>query len=82
MVTTVVRDSGQSHDRVPYSKLLLNGTVLSGFAAGFGAYRGLSLLIGSFTTYLIKGLGYMQREVGWVTTLPWAVSPFVAVFAG
>jgi len=67
---------------VPYSKLLLNGTVLASFAAGFGAYWGLSLLIGWFTPYLIKGLGYTQREASWITILPWAAGPFVAVFAG
>lgn len=31
-------------EHVPYAKLLLSGTVLASFAAGFGAYWGLSLL--------------------------------------
>ena len=56
--------------------------MLSGFAAGFGAYWGLSLLIGWFTPYLIKGLGYTQKDASWITTLPWAASPFIVVFAG
>ena len=82
IATTVERRSGRSLEHVPYSKLLLNGTVLASFAAGFGAYWGLSLLIGWFTPYLIKGLGYTQREASWITILPWAAGPFVAVFAG
>ena len=82
IVTTVARDSGLAIERVPYSRLLLNGTVLSGFAAGFGAYWGLSLLIGWFTPYLIKGLGYTQKEASWITILPWAAGPFIVTFAG
>lgn len=82
IVVTVARDSGQAIERVPYRRLLLNGTVLSGFAAGFGAYWGLSLLVGWFTPYLIRGLGYTQKEASWITVLPWAAGPFVVVFAG
>lgn len=82
IVVTVARESGRTIDRVPYRRLLLNGTVLSCFAAGFGAYWGLSLLVGWFTPYLIRGLGYTQREASWITVLPWAAGPFVVVFAG
>jgi MFS transporter, ACS family, D-galactonate transporter len=82
IATTVARDSGLAIEHVPYSKLLLNGTVLSGFATGFGAYWGLSLLVGWFTPYLIKGLGYTQKDASWITTLPWAASPFIVIFAG
>ena len=82
IAVTVARDSGVALERVPYRKLLLNGTVLSGFAAGFGAYWGLSLLIGWFTPYLIKGLGYTQKDASWITTLPWAASPFIVITAG
>ena len=74
IATTVGRDGGARLDHVPYGKLLLNPTVLAGFAAGFGAYWGLSLLIGWFTPYLIKGLGYSQREASWITTIPWALT--------
>jgi len=78
----VARDSRVALERVPYRKLLLNGTVLSGFATGFGAYWGLSLLVGWFTPYLIKGLGYSQKDASWITTLPWAASPFIVITAG
>ena len=82
IATTVALDSGRSIDRVPYSRLLLNGTALSGFAAGFGAYWGLSLLIAWFTPYLVLGLGFSQKEASWITTLPWAASPLVVISAG
>jgi MFS transporter, ACS family, D-galactonate transporter len=69
IVATVERGSGSPIEYVPYRQLLFNGTVLSGFAAGFGAYWGLSLLIGWFTPYLIGGLGYSQKDAGWITAL-------------
>ena len=78
----IVDQSGYRIERVPYSRLLLNGTVLSAFAAGFGSYWGIALLVGWFTPYLIDGLGYSQTEAGWITTLPWATSPFIELFAG
>lgn len=82
IVATVAPRSSSPIEHVPYRRLLFNGTVLSGFAAGFGAYWGLSLLIGWFTPYLIGGLGYSQREAGWITALPWAAAPFIVILAG
>jgi MFS transporter, ACS family, D-galactonate transporter len=82
IVATVARGSGSPIEYVPYRRLLFNGTVLSGFAAGFGAYWGLSLLIGWFTPYLVAGLGYSQSDAGWITTLPWAAGPFIVIFSG
>ena len=81
-ITTTSTAPRQQIDRVPYAKLLLNGTTLSGFAAGFGAYWGLSLLVGWFTPFLIQGLGFTQKEASWITTLPWAASPFVVITSG
>jgi predicted MFS family arabinose efflux permease len=78
----IVDDCGRVVERVPYTRLLLNGTILSGFAAGFGAYWGLSLLVGWFTPYLITGLGYSQTDASWITTLPWLAAPFICPSAG
>ena len=78
----IVDDKGRLVERVPYASLLLNGTILSGFAAGFGAYWGLSLLVGWFTPYLITGLGYSQTDASWITTLPWLAAPFIIVSTG
>jgi ACS family D-galactonate transporter-like MFS transporter len=78
----IVDDGGRLVERVSYARLLLNGTILSGFAAGFGAYWGLSLLVGWFTPYLIIGLGYSQTDASWITTLPWAAAPVIIVSTG
>ena len=43
---------------------------------------GLSLLVGWFTPFLIQGLGFTQKEASWITTLPWAASPFVVITSG
>jgi MFS family permease len=82
ITTTSTADSGHRIERVSYAKLLLNGTTLSGFATGFGAYWGLSLLVGWFTPFLIQGLGFTQKEASWITTLPWAAGPFVVIASG
>jgi MFS transporter, ACS family, D-galactonate transporter len=78
----VATDTGAHVERMPYARLISNGTVLATMATGFGAYWGLSLLIGWFTPYLIQGLGFTQREASWITTLPWAASPFIVISAG
>jgi MFS family permease len=82
ITTTETPSGGQTLEWVPYHRLLLNGTTLSGFATGFGAYWGLSLLVSWFTPYLVQGLGFTQKNASWITTLPWAAGPFVVVFAG
>jgi len=79
IVTTTIAEASAQINRVPYARLLLNGTTLSGFATGFGAYWGLSLLVGWFTPFLIQGLGFTQKEASWITTLPWAASPLVVI---
>jgi ACS family D-galactonate transporter-like MFS transporter len=78
----IADDAGRQIERVPYGRLLLNPTILAGFAAGFGAYWGLSLLVAWFTPYLIKGLGFSQYAASWISTLPWAASPFIVIGAG
>lgn len=82
ITATTTAHTSRQIERVPYSKLLLNGTTLAGFAAGFGAYWGLALLVGWFTPFLIQGLGFTQTQASWITTLPWAASPFVVLSAG
>ncbi len=82
ITTTRTADENRRIERVPYAKLFFNGTTLSGFATGFGAYWGLSLLVGWFTPFLIQGLGFTQKEASWITTLPWAAGPVVVIASG
>jgi MFS transporter, ACS family, D-galactonate transporter len=69
-------------DSVPYRRLLLNPTTLAGFAAGFGAFWGQALLLAWFTPFLVSGLGYRGSQAAWITAIPWALNPIVAVSAG
>ncbi len=69
-------------ERVPYARLLLNGTMLSSWAAGFGAYWGLSLLVAWLPAYLIEDFGYKQGQVGWLASLPWGASVVIVIGGG
>ena len=82
ITATTMAHSEARIEQVPYARLLLNGTTLAGFATGFGAYWGLSLLVGWFTPFLIQGLGFTQKEASWLTTLPWAAAPFFVITSG
>jgi MFS transporter, ACS family, D-galactonate transporter len=59
---------------VPYSRLLLNPTVIANAITEFGAYWGLSLLIAWFTPYLIAGLGLSASTAHVISVVPWAVN--------
>jgi len=73
---------GERLDDVPYSRLILNGTVLSAWAAAFGAYWGLSLALSWFTAFLVTGLGYDQQSVGYFSAFPALAGVFVTIAAG
>jgi MFS family permease len=64
---------------VSYARLLTSPTVLGAWAAGFGAYWGLALLVAWLPAYLIKGFGYTQAEVGWIDALPWGTSVVLVI---
>jgi len=57
--------------RVPYSRLLLSRTFIGCCAATFGAYWALSLGLTWFTPFIVKGLGFSQKNAGWISVLPW-----------
>ena len=67
---------------VPYSKLLLNPTVLAAWCAFFGAYWALSLALSWQTPFLINGLGFTQKQAGFLAALPWGLSVFTVITAG
>jgi MFS family permease len=77
---TVARTSAAApNPQIPYSKLLLNGTVLATYCAFFGAYWALSIGLSWQTPFLVQGLGYSQATAGLVSALPWGFSVIVAV---
>jgi MFS transporter, ACS family, D-galactonate transporter len=67
---------------VPYSRLLLNGTVLATYCAFFGAYWALSLGLAWQIPFLVQGLGFSQATAGTIGALPWGVSVIVSVGTG
>ncbi|MBO0801569.1 MAG: MFS transporter [Nocardiopsaceae bacterium] len=69
--------AGAAKPRVAYRRILLSGTWLGGFFAGFAAYWALALLTAWIPDYLETGLGYSVSATGTLVILPWAA---LAVF--
>ena len=68
--------------RVPYLQLLTSRTFIGCCAAAFGAYWALSLGLTWFTSFIIEGLGFSQKDAGWITALPWVFGAAVVLLAG
>ena len=78
---TTDQSTGGMH-YVPYSRLLISPTFIGCCAATFGAYWALSLGLTWFTPFIIKGLGFSQKDAGWISVLPWVWGAFVVLVAG
>ena len=74
-----VASGGALAEHIPYGALLLNPTNLASWAAYFGAYFGLALILSWFTPYLIRGLGFPQETAGHMTALPFLAGLFVVI---
>jgi MFS family permease len=68
--------------RVPYFQLLTSRTFIGCCAATFGAYWALSLGLTWFTPFIIKGLGFSQKDAGWISILPWVFGAAVVLLTG
>ena len=68
--------------RVPYFRLLTSRTFVGCCAATFGAYWALSLGLTWFTPFIIKGLGFSQKDAGWISILPWVVGATIVLLTG
>ncbi|MBX9649409.1 MAG: MFS transporter, partial [Xanthobacteraceae bacterium] len=68
--------------RVPYLQLLTSRTFLGCCAATFGAYWALSLGLTWFTPFIVKGLGFSQKDAGWVSVLPWVFGATIVMLTG
>lgn len=67
---------------VPYRHLLTCPTFVGCCAATFGAYWGLSLGLTWFTPFVIKGLGFTQKDAGWISILPWVFGATIVIITG
>jgi MFS family permease len=68
--------------RIPYFQLLTSRTFIGCCAATFGAYWAVSLGLTWFTPFIVKGLGFSQRDAGWISIMPWAFGAFVVLLTG
>jgi MFS family permease len=68
--------------RVPYFQLLLSRTFIGCCAATFGAYWALSLGLTWFTPFIVQGLGFSQKDAGWISVLPWVFGAFIVLLTG
>jgi MFS transporter, ACS family, D-galactonate transporter len=68
--------------RVPYFQLLTSRTFIGCCAATFGAYWALSLGLTWFTPFIIKGLGFSQKDAGWISVLPWVFGAVTVLLTG
>ena len=68
--------------RIPYSRLLASRTFIGCCAATFGAYWALSLGLTWFTPFIVKGLGFSQKDAGWISILPWVFGAAVVLLTG
>jgi MFS family permease len=68
--------------RIPYPRLLTSRTFVGCCGATFGAYWALSLGLTWFTPFIVKGLGFSQKEAGWISILPWVFGAVVVLLTG
>src|SRR5256714_4053143 len=68
--------------RVPYFQLLTSRTFIGCCAAPFGAYWALSLGLTWFTPFIVKGLGFSQKDAGWISVLPWVFGAVIVLLTG
>jgi MFS family permease len=68
--------------RIPYFQLLTTRTFIGCVAATFGAYWALSLGLTWFTPFIVQGLGFSQKDAGWISVLPWVFGATIVLLSG
>jgi MFS family permease len=68
--------------KIPYLQLLTSRTFIGCSAATFGAYWALSLGLTWFTPFIVKGLGFSQKDAGWISILPWVFGATIVILTG
>jgi MFS family permease len=75
-------DAAAADQRIPYLQLLTSRTFIGCCAATFGAYWALSLGLTWFTPFIVKGLGFSQKDAGWISVLPWVFGATIVLLTG
>jgi len=68
--------------RISYLRLLTSRTFVGCVATTLGSYWAVSLLWTWFTPFIVKGLGFPQKEAGWISTLPWVFGAAIVLLIG
>mgnify|MGYP003707160675 CR=1 FL=1 len=68
--------------KIPYLQLLTSRTFIGCVAATFGAYWALSLGLTWFTPFIVKGLGFSQKDAGFISILPWVFGATIVMLTG
>ena len=68
--------------RYPYFALLTTPTFMGSVLATFGAYWVLSVGLTWFTPFIVKGLGFDQKQAGLISILPWVFGATVVLITG
>jgi MFS family permease len=72
-------DGGRTYS---YGRLLTAPTFVGSVLSTFGAYWVLSIGLTWFTPFIVKGLGYSQKEAGLISILPWVFGATVVLVTG
>jgi predicted MFS family arabinose efflux permease len=72
-------DGGRTY---PYARLLATPTFIGSALSTFGAYWALSIGLTWFTPFLVNGLGFSQREAGFISITPWALGAVIVLVTG
>src|SRR5690349_4256690 len=78
----VQAEATSADQRIPYLQLLTSRTFIGCCAATFGAYWALSLGLTWFTPFIVKGLGFTQKDAGWISVLPWVFGATIVLLTG
>ncbi len=75
-------ETSGSSQTYPYSRLLTTPTFIGAVLSTFGAYWVLSIGLTWFTPFIVKGLGFSQKEAGLISILPWVFGAVVVLITG
>jgi len=78
----VVATTAAEAPRVPYMRLFLAPTFIGSVLASFGAYWALTLGLTWFTAFIVQGLGFQQKDAGWISILPWVFGAVDVLLTG
>ena len=73
---------GRPEAHVSYWKLFTCSTFVGAVLCTFGAYWALSLGLTWFTPFIVQGLGFNQKDAGYISILPWIFGAAMVMLTG